>query len=85
MSTARELRSEAASLLARRTEVTLSEWVQILRTWGPRSGREEQLRWLQSEYGLARSQALAIVAQSHQPRAASSLRHDSRRDTVSPG
>lgn len=70
MSITGESSSETASLLARRTEVTLREWVQILRTWGPRSGRDEQLKWLQSEYGLAQSQAQAIVAQAHIHRAA---------------
>lgn len=85
MSTPRESRSETASLLARRTEVTLNEWVQILRTWGPRTGRDEQLRWLQSEYGLAQSQALAIMEQSRQRTPVSSPGSSSLRASVPAG
>lgn len=59
-----ELRSAAASNLVRHTQVTMKEWSQILRTWGPKSGQAEQLKWLEQTYGLDHSDARTVVNNS---------------------
>lgn len=56
--------SSPASRLARSTEVTLKEWSQILRMWGPPGPRRSRIAWLQREYGLAKDQADTIVHHS---------------------
>lgn len=65
--------STPAENVPKRTDVTLNEWVLLLRISGPRGSRAERTEWLRERYGLAAMQATAIVAHADDREAAEAL------------